>query len=111
MKSTALHLLLHPFVQGRLAISSPISSKLCVFYRILLLPEVTFVFHRWANAFCQRSGPLLNHAHIFPQKLFSAKRHQCGGDGCPFEVIFSSNSLEAHGGQQFETAGVCESKE
>lgn len=97
MKSTAQYLLLHPFVQGRLAISSPISSKLGVFYRILLLPEVTFVFHRWANAFCQQQT-VLNDAHLY----FRRKCHLRNGIN---EEVMGALSLEAHGGQQFETAG------
>lgn len=50
MKSTALYLLLHPFVQGRHAISSQISSKFWI-------PQMGRLFYQ--------QGTVVNHAHIF----------------------------------------------
>ena len=69
MKNTALYLLLHPFVQGRLTISSQISSRFSVF---LLIPEVTFEFHRWAMCYSVNNGPT---NHVYVSHVCSIERH------------------------------------
>lgn len=73
----------------------------------------------WSHFCIPTDGPMRsvnNGPFLITHKYISAdivlrETALSGGDGCPFEVIFFSNSLEAHGGltvwngKVFETVG------